>query len=663
MSPEPDAAPPGPDAPGSHAAGSHAPDPVGSDAPDAAGTGRERQPLLPWWHELTPTTRKAVRAGVVLLVTLVIAAGYGVLTASTRSSLGPHEADYSVTLSGDVAIDLGPLGSVILESPVRPLGVDVVVHEIPAELTAVAANPVTGLAGDLAAYVQFFSAPDAAISSAVDGLVGDALGRTVIAWSALLLLIAAARFASRGLLRTEVAQALRRPGVAALVVVLVVGLGMATAVDLAGDERAPGQRVEAFADTPLEEVRITGRLGSLVDTYGSYVVEAYRENEEFYAQVQDNLAAAYEDDPAPRAPDPSATPLAVATGDATPSATAGPETPSETPAGSPSATEGASGTPSATVGASGTPAGSPSGTPTEGASETPSEPEVEPEPVTFVVVSDLHCNVGMAPVVGALVDLAGADALLDAGDTVMSGTSVESYCVNAFAQALPDGVQAVVAPGNHDSVQTAEQFRDAGYTVLDGRVVDVAGVRILGDTDPTLTAVGSGTQPEREETVPEMGLRLAATACEAADDGDTIDLLLVHNPRAAMPALEEGCAPLALSGHWHRREGPEPYGRGVRYVSSSSAGAVSGGATIGPLNGEAALTVLRVDAVTGRAMDYRLVTVAPDASVSLGPWTALPEAEAEVEAEAADGGSGDGGSGDGGGGSGAESPAATPSEG
>src|SRR5699024_5493852 len=98
--------------------------------------------------------------------------------------------------------------------------------------------------------------------------------------------------------------------------------------------------------------------------------------------------------------------------------------------------------------------------------------------------------------------------------------------------------------GNHDSETTAEQMAEAGYTVLHGETVDVAGVRVLGDTDPTITALGEGTRPERDETIEELGTRLADQACEA---DDPVDILLIHNPLAAEETMARGCAELALS--------------------------------------------------------------------------------------------------------------------
>src|SRR5665647_3277039 len=105
-------------------------------------------------------------------------------------------------------------------------------------------------------------------------------------------------------------------------------------------------------------------------------------------------------------------------------------------------------------------------------------------PVVMVLVSDLHCNIGMAEVIGAVAELSGAQVVLNAGDTTVNGTVVESYCVTAFADAVPDGATMLVVTGNHDSPETAVQARRAGMRVLEGEVVEVDGVRILGDADP-----------------------------------------------------------------------------------------------------------------------------------------------------------------------------------
>lgn len=545
-----------------------------------------------WWHRQSTMTRRVVRTALTLLLTGLLAGAVGVSTAATHSSLGPHEAQYEVTLDREITVGLGPIGALVIDSPLPwPLGVRVQVAEIPSNLE-IAGGATSGLLTDLQAYGQLFGQPEAAVADAVRGLVTDALGRTAVLWSVMLVTIAAGRLASRGRLRDEVRVALARPGVRPLVGALALAVVAAVVVPALTPYRAAGYTPEVLAGTPLESARITGRLADLVRAYGPVVKDAYLDNEEFYDAATAHLVAAYEADPGPPAP---------AAGPASSLPMLGQDASREL---------------------------------------RPPEIATSPvaDPVTLLLVSDMHCNVGMARVVAAALDRSGAEVLLDAGDTVMSGTSVESYCVDVLAGAVPDGVPVVVSTGNHDSVTTARQERDAGFTVLAGETVEVAGISILGETDPTLTAVGSGTRPEREESVPEMGTRLAEVACAQAEDGDPVDILLIHNPRAGGPTLDAGCARLQLSGHWHRTEGPEVHGRGVRYVSTSSGGGAGGGTTVGPLTGDAELTVLRLDRETGEPLDYRRIQVRTDAGVTLGPWLRFPAVPAEAVAEAQSGG-------------------------
>ncbi|WP_143427077.1 metallophosphoesterase family protein [Georgenia soli] len=578
----------------------------------AGGTRRRWE----WWHRQAPATRQTVRGVLAFLLTGLVAVVLGVTTATTHSSLGPHEADYHVTLDRQVSLRMGPLGDVIIDSPLPwPLGAEVVVREIPTDLE-MTGSPMPGLLADLEAYGQLFGQPEAAIADAVRGLVTDALGRTAVAWSLMLVLLAAGRLASHGRLRDELRAALARPGVAVLTGAFVLGGLTAVVVPETRQDEPVGYSPPVLDGTPLEGARITGRLADLVAVYGQTARDAFEENEAFYALASENLVAAHEaaaeapQDRSRQAPEDGGA-RAAETAGTTADGTSGPA--ADAPSGPPEAA---------------------SSDAAEAATSATAEGP-DPDPVTLLLVSDLHCNVGMADVIATAVELTGAEVLLDAGDTVMSGTSVESYCVDAFARAVPDDVPVVVSTGNHDSVTTADQERRAGWRVLGGEVVDVAGVRILGDTDPTLTAVGAGTRPERQESVPEMADRLSEVACAAAEDGDPVDILLVHNPRAGAPTLDAGCARLQLSGHWHRTVGPELAGAGVRYVSTSSGGGAGGGATVGPLTGEAELTVLRLDRATGEPMDFRRIQIGTDASVRLQPWqefprqgtAALPEAD------------------------------------
>ncbi|GEL96213.1 metallophosphoesterase family protein [Cellulomonas composti] len=493
---------------------------------------------------------------VLAILAVVISLGVGVTTATAQASFGPHEARYEMTTNGLVVLDLGPLGTLEIDSPLPAgLGLDIVVEEIPASFTEVDdATTLQALNGDLERYVQLFSAPQATVEQVTKALVADALGRAAL----MLVVLVAGWWLGRLLLgatrRAELANALAlhrwRVGVA-LGLALLLGL-LSSSLDPSARPQEVRVASSVFDGSALEGARVTGRLGGVIDTYGAQALAAYRENQEFYAAADKALGQAWDERL-------TAQPLPTRTPDAA-------------------------------------------------------------DLVTVVVVSDLHCNVGMAPLVTTLVERADAQAVLDAGDTTMNGTGVEQYCVSTFADAIPDGVELVTSPGNHDSEETSAKYAAAGATVLAGKVVDVDGIRVLGDSDPNQTRAGQGTA-SRGESAQDAGERLEQVAC---DDEDGVDLLLIHTPDVGTAALESDCVPAQVSGHLHRRYDARQVGLGIRYISSSTAGATLGEATIGPLHGTAELTVLRWDPDRRRFLDYRVVAVHPDTSVDVGPRRPWP---------------------------------------
>lgn len=139
----------------------------------------------------------------IVLLTGLLALTFGLFTASADTRLGPHEARISTNVSQVIRLDLGPLGSLELPSPAPwPLGVQVDVGEIPATLTELE-NPLQSLSGDVAAYAAFFADPEIAVRDAVGALVSDALRRTVLVWSVLLIVVAIGQLGAGGLLRSE----------------------------------------------------------------------------------------------------------------------------------------------------------------------------------------------------------------------------------------------------------------------------------------------------------------------------------------------------------------------------------------------------------------------------------------------------------------------------
>ncbi|MFD2028638.1 metallophosphoesterase family protein [Promicromonospora aerolata] len=520
----------------------------------------------------------------------VVCLTFGITTAKADLSLGPHEATYGVTANDRLLADLGPLGTVVTDSPLPfNLGVRITVHEIPADLSAVDTASFDALAGDLDGYLQFFDTPQQTVRTVAWALVWDAARG---AGTAALVLVAAG-FGLRALLgaarRRDLARMLVPRTWEITGVVLVAVLVASTATSSSGpDERASLPASPVFEGTALEGARITGRLAGVIDTYSGQLVETYQANEVFYAGAREKLNEAW---------DARVAEQEAAEGEQGPTASDSPES---------------------------------------------------TDYVTLFLVSDLHCNTGMTPLIRDLAAKVGPDAMLNAGDTTINGTSVESVCVDSFASAVPDGVPFVVSDGNHDSRLTTATELANGQIVLDGDVVEVEGVRILGDRDPLETRIGSGTVIAREETPEEAGERLRDVACEAAGEPglggytgeERVDLLLIHQPAVGDAALESGCVPFQISGHMHKRIGPDVVGYGVRYVNASTGGATKGNTSVGPLRDSSEMTVLRFDPERRRFVDWQLVEVTPkgEASVSerqpIPPPVPLPD---EVPGDAADG--------------------------
>ena len=527
------------------------------------------------------------------IVALVVGSGvFAVSTASADASFGPHGARYEVTLDRRLVVDLGPLGTIQMPSPApRPLGVHVVVGEIPDDVQAVDdSTSVAALAGEADKYLQFFADPDAVVSQVVTGLAQDAARRF-----ALCLLGAAAVTGAgavlvgreRGRVLVVAATPWTGPAAAGVIVVLVLGSVVV------GTRPMPleGRPSTALAQTSFSDVRVTGRLAGAVDSFGATLVKMYRDNEAYYAEADANLVAAWD------ARDADGRLAALE------------------PPGTSGFLEGEPGAETSPDESSGAETSAEDG-PGAGSD---ADQSAEPDVVTMLVVADIHCNTGMSPLIRTAVERSGASIVLHAGDATIDGTGVEKICVTSVTKAAR-GTTVVFAGGNHDSAETAAQFAAAGAVVLRGSTQTVDGVTFLGDLDPYESRSGQPYRLVGPTTEQEEVDALETAACEQRPD-----ILLVHTPRVGMPVLESGCVPYQISGHLHRRVGPEADGPGVLYVNSSTAGAVENQLTVGELHGTAEMTVLRYDRANHRMLDYRVVQVMTDRSATVGPWTPYPQ--------------------------------------
>lgn len=243
----------------------------------------------------------------------------------------------------------------------------------------------------------------------------------------------------------------------------------------------------------------------------------------------------------------------------------------------------------------------------------------EPGTRFAVLTTDLHCNLDVIRLAGRLDTLAGASLHLDGGDLTMTGSEPEQICVDALSAAVPQQVARAATIGNHDSQTTAAQLRGRGWTVMDGSVVEVGGLRLLGDVDPERTVPGSSAPRGRENAV-EVGRRLAQVSCAAPERPD---LVLIHQPYTFWPIAEQGCVPLLLAGHTHQEHGVTTVPGHLGPVTELRSGAALGGMSIGPLRQDAYLHVLAFDH-NAHLVGWRALVLHPDASVTVGAWQEVP---------------------------------------
>ena len=174
---------------------------------------------------------------------------------------------------------------------------------------------------------------------------------------------------------------------------------------------------------------------------------------------------------------------------------------------------------------------------------------------TALVVTDRHDNIGMDPVARAIAARARASLLIDLGDDTSNGASWEAFSISSLAREFRS-FDIVSVAGNHDQgTSVTDAMRDRGFTVLDGKPVDVGGVRFLGESDPRssgLTAGYDGNEGDNIAAISDQDQSLTEVACR---DG-RVSVLVVHSSASATAASKSGCVDLVLSGHLHRQVGP-----------------------------------------------------------------------------------------------------------
>ena len=189
--------------------------------------------------------------------------------------------------------------------------------------------------------------------------------------------------------------------------------------------------------------------------------------------------------------------------------------------------------------------------------------EANDDTLRVLHVSDLHLNPSAWPVIESVVEQFAIDVVIDTGDIADHGTPAENFYVDEISDLE---IPYVYVRGNHDSPSTeAAVAAEPNAVVLDGEVVEVAGIRFLGVPDPRFTPDQQTRDPDRESVVVRVSTERLADAARAAEP--TSGRAGHPRPDQRRSARRHGAAgprrPRARAARGGAARGHPPHGAGV----------------------------------------------------------------------------------------------------
>ncbi|MFZ5897580.1 MAG: metallophosphoesterase family protein [Bacillota bacterium] len=172
---------------------------------------------------------------------------------------------------------------------------------------------------------------------------------------------------------------------------------------------------------------------------------------------------------------------------------------------------------------------------------------VDEKNVTRVLlISDLHSNPVGFRFVGDIVKEFNVEYVIDAGDLTDFGSPLE---VRSASEIRAFGVPYLFAPGNHDTPDVMRFVISLpNGRVLRGNPERIGQLEVLGAPDSLSFSSAVAAKSEQEEM--EGLARQNEQLRKALDNGTVPDLLVTHDPRAALPLL--GRVKVIVNGHTHR---------------------------------------------------------------------------------------------------------------
>lgn len=254
--------------------------------------------------------------------------------------------------------------------------------------------------------------------------------------------------------------------------------------------------------------------------------------------------------------------------------------------------------------------------------------------VAFVLAEDFEDVNGMARQVGLAAQLVDADFIAFTGDLTFAGKAVESYLIDTVDY-YSENVPVYLAPGLHDTDTIVDAARDRGWHIADGRTERVAGLSLLTVPDPRISTVGTfGVGDVLRDLDVDVDSTIADTVEESC--ATRPDFVILHDHILGADIAKAGCQRVAvLDGRSYEFVGPQRLatvtgGHTIEFTSGSAGGHTTTRPDPGVVKHPARFSILTCDP-DGQNARYFLVSVLPDASVTVSPGIDLRVPYAEFQ--------------------------------
>ena len=240
---------------------------------------------------------------------------------------------------------------------------------------------------------------------------------------------------------------------------------------------------------------------------------------------------------------------------------------------------------------------------------------------TFLVFSDLHCNLHLANMIPTIAESFDVDAVINLGDMMLTGEKHETCVVDSIIDGL-DEIPVVHVLGNHDETDICASIeKKHNHKILRNEVISIGGANILGSSEQHLRKSFKHFLKNRRNVT-----ELARKAAEVAENHGEVHLHAVHQPKVGKFTMRRRLIPFKISGHYHWRVNPHKYRLftgGVSYALGASSGAGLFGCSMKPVRATAQFTFLKFCRKSEKFSEWRLLKIKASGEIKLSEWRDL----------------------------------------